>query len=74
MVHAYNAEEYQNQKFEKGNIDLMKTQLFNQRAFALLMPSVTLAMNALSLVIYWVGAALVNNVPAADTSLRLRWV
>ena len=33
--------------------------------------SVTLAMNALSLVIYWVGAALVNNVPAADTSLRL---
>ena len=71
VVHAYNAEEYQNQKFEKGNIDLMKTQLFNQRAFALLMPSVTLAMNALSLVIYWVGAALVNNVPAADTSLRL---
>ncbi len=71
VVHAYNAEEYQNQKFEKGNIDLMKTQLFNQRAFALLMPSVTLAMNALSLVIYWVGAALVNNVPAADTTLRL---
>lgn len=71
VVHAYNAEEYQNEKFEEGNVALMKTQLFNQRAFALLMPSVTLAMNALSLVIYWVGAALVNNVSAADTALRL---
>ncbi len=49
----------------------MRTQLFNQRAFAFLMPSVTLAMNALSLTIYWVGASIVNNVPAADTALRL---
>ena len=71
VVHAYNAEEYQNEKFEEGNVALMKTQLFNQRAFALLMPSVTLAMNALSLVIYWVGAALVNKVSAADMALRL---
>lgn len=71
VVHAYNAEDYQNEKFERENTALMKTQLFNQRAFALLMPSVTLAMNALSLVIYWVGAALVNHVPAADTALRL---
>lgn len=71
VVHAYNAEDYQNEKFEKANVTLMKTQLFNQRTFAFLMPSVTLAMNALSLVIYWVGAALVNNVPAADAALRL---
>ncbi len=71
VVHAYNAEDYQNQKFEKANITLMKTQLFNQRAFAVLMPSVTLGMNALSLIIYWVGAAIVNNVSAADTALRL---
>lgn len=35
VVHAYNAEDYQNEKFEKGNVTLMKTQLFNQRAFAL---------------------------------------
>ena len=54
-----------------SNVTLMKTQLFNQRAFALLMPTVTLAMNALSLLIYWVGAALVNNVLAADAALRL---
>lgn len=71
VVHAYNAEDYQNAKFQKGNEELMRTQLFNQQAFAFLMPCVTLAMNALSLVIYWVGAAIVNHVPAADAALRL---
>ncbi len=71
VVHAYNAEDYQNAKFQKGNETLMRTQLFNQRAFAFLMPGVTLAMNALSLVIYWVGAYLVNAVPAADAAARL---
>ena len=71
VVHAYNAEEYQNDKFQKSNETLMQTQLFNQRTFALLMPAVTFAMNVLSLVIYWVGAAIVNHVPAADTALRL---
>lgn len=71
VVHAYNAEDYQNAKFQKGNEELMHTQLFNQRAFAFLMPGVTLAMNALSLVIYWVGAAIVNEVSAADTAARL---
>lgn len=70
VVHAYNAEEYQNQKFYKASGILRDTQLFNQRAFALLMPAVTLAMNALSLTIYWVGAALVNGT-AADAAARL---
>lgn len=71
VVHAYNAEDYQDAKFWKGNEELMRTQLFNQRAFAFLMPGVTLAMNALSLVIYWVGASIVNAVPAAHTAARL---
>ena len=71
VVHAYNAEDYQNEKFERTNSTLMRTQLFNQRAFAFLMPAVTLAMNTLSLVIYWVGAAIVNDVPAVDQALRL---
>ena len=71
VVHAYNAEPYQDNKFRKTNETLMHTQLFNQRAFAFLMPGVTLAMNALSLVIYWVGAAIVNAVPAADAAARL---
>ena len=71
VVHAYNAEDYQNAKFQRDNEELMHTQLFNQRAFAFLMPGVTLAMNALSLVIYWVGASIVNGVSAADTAARL---
>lgn len=71
VVHAFNAEEYQNKKFEKANDVLMNTQLFNQRAFAVLMPVVSFAMNALALSIYWVGASIVNHVPAADAALRL---
>ena len=71
VVHAYNAEDYQNRKFGVTNETLMKTQLFNQRTFAFLLPAVTLAMNALSLVIYWVGASIVNAVPAADVAGRL---
>lgn len=49
----------------------MRTQLFNQRAMALLMPAVSLAMNALALVIYWVGASIVNNVDAIDMTARI---
>ena len=71
VVHAYNAEEYQEDKFETANDVLMRTQLFNQRAMALLMPAVGLAMNALSLTIYWVGAAIVNRVPAVDLAGRI---
>lgn len=71
VVHAYNAEDYQNAKFERENSELMRTQLFNQRTFAFLTPVVTLGMNALALVIYWVGAALINSVPSSDMTGRL---
>lgn len=71
VVHAYNAEKYQEDKFEEANDVLMRTQLFNQRAMALLMPIVSFAMNALSLIIYWVGASIVNKVSAADVALRI---
>lgn len=71
VVHAFGAEEYQNKKFDNAATALMKTQLFNQRTFALLMPLVGLAMNCLGLVIYWVGAGIVNNIPASDFTLRL---
>lgn len=71
VVHAYNAEEYQAEKFERANDTLMKTQLFNQRAMALLMPVVSFAMNALALIIYWVGAYIVNNVPVTDMAARI---
>ena len=71
VVHAFGAEDYQNKKFDVAATSLMKTQLFNQRAFALLMPLVGLAMNCLALVIYWVGAGIINNIPAADVAARL---
>lgn len=71
VVHAFNAEEYQQDKFREANDVLMNTQLFNQRAMAVLMPTVTFAMNALALVIYWVGAAIVNNTSAADMMGRV---
>lgn len=71
VVHAYNAEEYQADKFGKANDALTKTQLFNQRALAFLMPVVSFAMSALSLIIYWVGAAIINDVPLTDMTGRI---
>lgn len=71
VVHAYNAEDYQAEKFEAANDTLMKTQLFNQRAMALLMPAVSFAMNALALVIYWVGASIVNTVAVTDMAAKI---
>lgn len=71
VVHAFHAEEYQNRKFDRANNILMNTQLFNQRTFAVLMPVVNFVMNTLALTIYWVGAMLVQKVPATDTMQRL---
>ncbi len=71
VVHAFNAETYQNQKFEKTNEEMMKTQLFNQRMFAALQPVMQLGMNGLTLSIYWVGAALLAGIPAANMIGRL---
>ncbi|MGN1248801.1 MAG: ABC transporter ATP-binding protein, partial [Candidatus Spyradocola sp.] len=71
VVHAYNAEQLQADKFEAANEELRSTQLFNQRAMALLMPAASLVMNALSLVIYWVGAAIVENIALGDLAARI---
>ncbi|MCI5773862.1 MAG: ABC transporter ATP-binding protein/permease [Erysipelotrichaceae bacterium] len=70
VVHAYNAEEYQNAKFNKVNMVLYNTQLFNQRTMALLVPMVTFAMNALALTIYWVGAGLIDAISVNDIAAR----
>ena len=61
VVRAYNAEDYQDKKFEKANEDLTRTQLFTQRSFAVLMPMIFLIMNMLLLAVYWVAAILVDN-------------
>lgn len=61
VVRAYNAESYQEEKFRAANEELTNTQLFTQHTMALLMPSIQLVMNGLSLAIYWIGAVLINS-------------
>jgi ATP-binding cassette subfamily B protein len=61
VVRAYNAEEYQEAKFEKANNDLVKAHLFTGRTMAFMMPSIQLVMNGLTLAIYWIGAALIES-------------
>lgn len=61
VIRAYNAESYQEEKFEKANEDLTRTHLFTGRLMAIMMPGMTLVMNGLSLAIYWIGAFLINN-------------
>ena len=61
VVRAYNAEDYQEDKFSNANEELTKTQLFTQHTMALLMPTISLIMNGLSLAIYWIGAILINS-------------
>ena len=72
VVRAFNAEPYQEAKFAMANDKLTKNQLFTQRAMAVLMPTITLVMNGLTLAIYWIGAILINreNMPV-DRIARL---
>lgn len=60
VVRAYNAENYQEHKFDLANDNLTRTQLFAQRTLAFLMPSIQLIMSGLSLAIYWIGAVLID--------------
>ena len=71
VVHAFNAEDYQNQKFDGPSKKMLGLQLKNQRLFSLLLPVMTLGMNGLALAIYWLGAALVEAISVADMAARL---
>ena len=71
VVHAFNAESYQNEKFNRPSLEMMNTQVKNQKLFALVQPTMTLGMNALSLTIYWLGAALINSIALTDPAARL---
>lgn len=71
VVHAFNAEKYQSDKFDAPSKDMMNVQMKNQKLFALVQPTMMLGMNGLSLAIYWLGAALVNNIPIANAMERL---
>ena len=66
VVRAYNAENYQESKFEKANDELKRTQLFANRTMTILMPGIMLVMNGLTLAVYWVGAYLINDAGMQD--------
>lgn len=66
VVRAFNAEKYEEEKFNKVNTKLTKTQLFNQKTFAILIPIMYLVMYFLTLSIYFVGAYLIKDSLMAD--------
>ena len=66
VVRAFNAEQYQQDKFEVGNKELTDTQLFNQRAMALMSPIMYLIMNLVTLAIYVVGSHLIDGAGMTD--------
>lgn len=66
VVRAYNAEQYQEDKFEVANDNLTSTNLFAQRTLSFMMPSIQLVMSGLSLAIYWIGAVLINEAGIVD--------
>lgn len=66
MVRAYNAEDYQENKFEKANSELTENNLFAHRTMAIMMPGMNIIMNGLTLAIYWTGAYLINNAQMMD--------
>lgn len=66
VVRAYNAEAYQENKFEQANETLTRTALFTGRTMSLLMPSIQLILSGLSLGIYWIGAIILNQTALLD--------
>lgn len=66
VIRAFNAEGYQQNKFEKANEELKNLQLFNQRTFGFLSPIMSLVSSGLSLSIYFIGAILINNANMLD--------
>ena len=71
VVRAYNAEDYQESKFDAANEKLTKTQLQAQLAMNVMSPGLNLAMNALTLGIYWIGAVLIGNIVITDAASLL---
>ncbi len=66
VIRAFNAEKYQENKFEKVNEELTSTQLFNQKTFAIMQPTMYMVMYGLTIAIYFVGAFLIKEAMMAD--------
>ncbi|MDE6501083.1 MAG: ABC transporter ATP-binding protein/permease [Ruminococcus sp.] len=65
VVRAFNAEKYQEKKFDNVNDAITKNHLFTSRIMGLMMPVMMMAMNGVTLAIYWIGAYLVNDAEIA---------
>lgn len=66
VIRAFNAENYQEHKFEEGNEKLTKTQMFTQKMMSIMSPTMYLVMNLLTLSIYTIGAVLLNSTGMYD--------
>lgn len=66
VVRAYNAEKYQEDKFEEANEELTSVNLFNQKIMALMSPVMTLISSGLTLSIYWIGVYLIDKAALQD--------
>ena len=66
VIRAFNAEDFQKNRFEEVNNELTKTQMFNQRCFAILNPVINLCMHFLTLGIYFIGAFLLQKLGLID--------
>ena len=66
VIRAFNAEGYQEKKFDKENKELTKIQMFNQRMMSIMSPVMYLIMNLLTLGIYFIGASLINEAGMLD--------
>lgn len=71
VVRAYNAECYQQEKFQKANTELTQTNLFTNRVMAIMQPSMSLIMSGMSLAIYWIGAYLINGASIPQSKFAL---
>jgi len=66
VIRAYNAENYQQERFDNANEALTKTNMFTQRTMAIMGPVMSMVMSGISLAIYWVGAYLINEAILLD--------
>ena len=71
VVRAYNAEGYQEAKFEKANSDLTSAQLFQYRTMAFMMPTMMAVQSCLMVSVYWIGAAVIGTIPTPGARIAL---
>lgn len=69
VVRAYNAEKYQEDKFDGANMELANNYLFTGRIMSIMQPGMTIIMSGLTLAIYWIGAYLINAVDVSNLAL-----